>query len=184
MSQTVCSSCGHKNAVGEIFCLKCGHLLIETTQWNRKPKLTHALPQEPAGLSDIPAPPVISQGTKVFTDHYRLVLHLGDGQRQVMEIADQEEITIGRVDQFTSVLPTINLTNMNAWDRGVSRVHVAIRRRGDALYIYDLESTNGTFLNGQRVLPEAPRLLHNGDRLRLGLFEVDLSFVPETEVDY
>lgn len=36
-------------------------------------------------------------------------------------------------------------------DTGVSRQHVGIARRGDSVYARDLGSTNGTFVNGNRI---------------------------------
>ena len=50
-------------------------------------------------------------------------------------------------------------------DPEVSRRHLAVEYRGGTLHIEDLSSTNGTFVNGVRVL-EA--LLQGGETLRLG----------------
>ncbi len=50
--------------------------------------------------------------------------------------------------------------------RTVSQHHCALRKRGDKLFVQDLGSANGTFVNGQRVTPE--RELHNEDALRVG----------------
>jgi diguanylate cyclase (GGDEF)-like protein len=54
-------------------------------------------------------------------------------------------------------------------DLGVSRRHAVITTDalGDA-WISDLGTTNGTFLNGARLEPSAPRRLRDGDRVRLG----------------
>ncbi len=52
----------------------------------------------------------------------------------------------------------------------VSRVHCRLTVVPDgALEVRDLESTNGTFLNGQRV---ATALLSSGDRLGVGRIEL------------
>jgi len=48
----------------------------------------------------------------------------------------------------------------------VSRRHARITRHGDGWVVEDLESTNGTFLNGERVL--APQPLADGDVIELG----------------
>jgi predicted component of type VI protein secretion system len=48
----------------------------------------------------------------------------------------------------------------------VSREHCRIEPRGDGLFVVDLGSANGTWLNGVRV--EARTQLHAGDRLGLG----------------
>ena len=47
----------------------------------------------------------------------------------------------------------------------ISRQHARIARRDDGYYLEDLQSLNGTFIDGERV--EAPRLLRPGDRLQL-----------------
>jgi len=49
---------------------------------------------------------------------------------------------------------------------GVSRVHAALERFGDAWCVRDLGSRNGTFVNGDRIIGE--RALHSGDEIVLG----------------
>jgi diguanylate cyclase (GGDEF)-like protein len=51
-------------------------------------------------------------------------------------------------------------------DPTVSREHAAVRRRGDALFIEDLGSRNGTVVNGQRI--ERSTRLWEGQRVDLG----------------
>ena len=50
-------------------------------------------------------------------------------------------------------------------DRYLSRRHAEIRRRGPVVVLIDLDSTNGTIVNGRRVR-EHP--LADGDRITLG----------------
>jgi pSer/pThr/pTyr-binding forkhead associated (FHA) protein len=50
----------------------------------------------------------------------------------------------------------------------VSRMHCRIDVEGDRLIVADLSSTNGTFINDQRIA--APTRLYAGDRLRVGSF--------------
>jgi hypothetical protein len=51
-------------------------------------------------------------------------------------------------------------------DPFASSRHARITRQGDILVIEDLESTNGTYLNGDRL--DGPQPLHPGDRIRIG----------------
>jgi hypothetical protein len=51
-------------------------------------------------------------------------------------------------------------------DSEVSRRHAMVRREGDVFVIEDLGSTNGTFVNGERIT--APRRLTEGDEVRFG----------------
>ena len=50
-------------------------------------------------------------------------------------------------------------------DTGVSRAHAELRRSGDSVRVVDLDSTNGTVVNGQRVRESD---LRDGDRLGIG----------------
>ena len=50
-------------------------------------------------------------------------------------------------------------------DTGLSRRHARIFTRGDDLMIEDLGSTNGTFVQGQRLVEPTP--LRDGNRIQL-----------------
>jgi pSer/pThr/pTyr-binding forkhead associated (FHA) protein len=54
----------------------------------------------------------------------------------------------------------------------VSRVHCQLTAGATGLEVLDLKSTNGTFVNGERV---ARALLTNGDRLGVGKLEFVVS---------
>jgi two-component system, cell cycle response regulator len=51
-------------------------------------------------------------------------------------------------------------------DNSVSRKHVKVEPTDDGYKVYDLDSTNGTFVNDKQL--DAPRALHDGDYLRVG----------------
>jgi DNA-binding response OmpR family regulator len=70
-------------------------------------------------------------------------------------------ITIGRAVENDVVVTS----------RRVSREHARLRREGWRVILEDLGSTNGTFLNGERVLN--PVELRDEDRIRIG----DVTFV-------
>jgi hypothetical protein len=50
----------------------------------------------------------------------------------------------------------------------VSRNHVRIQECRRRYQVIDLNSANGTYINGYRLTPQAPYWLRQGDRLRLG----------------
>ena len=60
--------------------------------------------------------------------------------------------------------------------RSVSRRHARLTRRDGRLRVEDLNSTNGTRVNGRRLEPFAPRVLAPGDAVALG--DVDLPPLP------
>ena len=49
-----------------------------------------------------------------------------------------------------------------------SRHHAVIQKIKDAYFIKDEKSTNGTFLNGQRIPPEKYVKLNPGDKITIG----------------
>jgi pSer/pThr/pTyr-binding forkhead associated (FHA) protein len=52
-------------------------------------------------------------------------------------------------------------------DDGLSRLHATIYREGDNVWIADENSTNGSFVNGERVKPNGT-ILYNGDKIKIG----------------
>ncbi|HLJ96887.1 MAG TPA: FHA domain-containing protein [Gemmataceae bacterium] len=64
----------------------------------------------------------------------------------------------------------------------ISRHHCTFELRDGQIWIQDLGSLNGTFLNGQRV--QQPQPLHDGDRLDLAFlpYEVCLPKSPEASI--
>jgi hypothetical protein len=50
----------------------------------------------------------------------------------------------------------------------VSRYHAQLRWVESSWLVYDLDSTNGTWVDGQRVFPSQPRVFGSGAELRLG----------------
>src|SRR5689334_17048973 len=52
-------------------------------------------------------------------------------------------------------------------DDGLSRLHATIYREGDNVWIIDEKSTNGSFVNGERVKPNGS-ILYNGDKIKIG----------------
>ena len=54
----------------------------------------------------------------------------------------------------------------------VSRLHCQLTASADALHVKDLDSTNGTFVNGKRVQTAS---LQSGDKLGVGRVELIVS---------
>lgn len=52
--------------------------------------------------------------------------------------------------------------------RGVSRIHAMIEEEGFQYYIRDLDSTNGTYWNGEKLSPQIPKEIQEGDKIIIG----------------
>jgi FHA domain-containing protein len=76
---------------------------------------------------------------------------------------NSSQLTIGRGGQNDIPLPE---------DEYASARHARLEPRQDGVWVQDLGSTNGTYLNGMKL--ERPRRLTNGDIVRIG--DTDLRF--------
>ncbi len=84
-----------------------------------------------------------------------VVVHEKGGQTQRFPFGGAE-FTIGREDDNDLVLDRVN----------VSKHHLCFRKIEGRIEVVDLESTNGTYLNGRKV--QAPRPVRRADRVYVG----------------
>jgi hypothetical protein len=160
-----CPNCGKANQRHEVFCYACGHLL-DTTRGEQNTK--HF-----ADASDL-------MDAGYFGADSVLALR-ARGSTEVYEVRPQKsdhEIIVGRSSSGSAIAPDVDLKDRQAADLGVSRMHLALRYDPDqkAILVSDLGSANGTYINGQRVLPKEVRALRHGDELRLGRLMLIVSF--------
>ncbi len=81
---------------------------------------------------------------------------------------DQTEILIGRQDPVSGIFPEIDLTDHGGDEGGVSRKHARIAYQDGQFTLEDLNSANGTRVNGVRLPFGELSLITNGDEIRLG----------------
>lgn len=87
-----------------------------------------------------------------------------DGRRLVVPV--EPELIIGRrkVDDPADDV-TVDLTRFSAANLGVSRRHASILIEAGDVFLIDLNSTNGTRLNGKAARPGQPYRLRDGDEI-------------------
>ena len=93
-------------------------------------------------------------------------LSIADSGRE-LEFPVSKEVTLGRLDAASATFPDVDLTPDNGLEKGVSRRHARITRKASELYLEDLGSVNGTYLNGKRLTPYLPHALKDEDEIRL-----------------
>ena len=113
----------------------------------------------PAAPEPVPAPPVPpAQGP-------RLVVAASGAE---IPLPAKDEILIGREDPVSGIFPDVDLTPHGGDEGGVSRRHARIVVEGGVFYLVDLNSTNFTYLNKQRLAPDVRQPLKDGDEVRCG----------------
>lgn len=77
----------------------------------------------------------------------------------------------------------IDLTRWEGYDFGVSRRHVQLRPSEKSLYVIDLNSTNGTHVNGLPIGPSWAHALSTGDILTLGMLNLRVTLLAMPRMD-
>jgi RNA polymerase subunit RPABC4/transcription elongation factor Spt4 len=99
--------------------------------------------------------------------HPHLVV-TNSGLRLPLFSGDQTVVVVGRSDALSGVAPDLDLEPYAGELAGLSRRHASFSWRDKRCWIEDLNSVNWTYLNNQRLAPERPTSLNDGDLLRLG----------------
>ena len=91
-----------------------------------------------------------------------------DSEPEPMIFVDKREINIGRQDSAGHITPEMDLNEHNGGERGVSRLHAQIKFKEGKYLLQDLHSTNGTWLDGKKLVPYQRYELRDGSMLQLG----------------
>jgi pSer/pThr/pTyr-binding forkhead associated (FHA) protein len=97
----------------------------------------------------------------------------------VIPVSLSAPVVLGRHASSNQTRPNdlLDLSHLDANRRGVSRQHCQLERQSGSLFITDLNSTNGTYLNGTRLTAYKPYRLADGDRLILSTLHCTVVFV-------
>jgi len=94
----------------------------------------------------------------------------------LMAVNTRQEIIIGRRPRDEDPPVTINLEEFDGRASGVSRHHAMIKSFKGALMLVDLDSINGTFINGRRALPLKRYALIDQDEITVGKLTIKLLY--------
>lgn len=139
-------------------CPVCGNDLIPSARYHGAEQTTQQpKPQPTLQPTKSPVvPPVATspQGTAVASDISRLV---GNGL-----VLNLMEGSFGRTGGMWQQLASFQYVSGN---------HGRISRIGSDWAITDVGSTNGTFINGQRLIPNVTTVIHRGDCVRIATYD-------------
>ena len=102
-----------------------------------------------------------------------VTLHLLD-TGQVLPLAERNEFTLGRISEGQPIMPDIDLSPYQAYACGVSRLHAVLKREARRVFLMDLGSSNGTYVNGKRLSPNVDHTISNGDVIALGKLKIQV----------
>ena len=159
-----CPNCKSQQADGAIFCSECGAQLIQTdsAQTQKFEADSEELRSAVFYVDD-----ASKQGATWITLH---LLETGD----LLPISERSEFTLGRLSENQPIEPDIDLTPFKAFDNGVSRLHAVIRRNQGNVVLVDLGSSNGTYVNGSRIMPNIEQPLRHGDIVAFGKLKIQI----------
>jgi hypothetical protein len=154
----LCSACQTHNPIANTLCEKCGTPLVALLP----ARITVRVPDV---MKDTVAIPKIVEPSQRFEDV--MGIYIVGQTEPVMLDASITKILIGRFSPGESA-PTIDLTPFDAHLFGVSRQHAMIFRSENGVFLQDLGSTNGTWLNDKRLTAQKLYEMKSGDLIRLG----------------
>lgn len=166
-----CNKCGYLNRPGTLFCDDCGYNISDLPDSSEtrflqtdemKPEIEHVTPKTP--------------GTSHIHANMSLEFQITGTSNQII-VTVTDRVTIGRSDPSITDSPDVDLAPYGAIENGVSRTHAVIEVNTDnGLFLSDMNSSNGTYLNGQRLRANQFRTIHDGDEIRFGKLVTNVYF--------
>ena len=158
----MCPYCEKSNSPQALVCAYCGRTLPRGGHTSR------------LDIRDLPNPPGQSTTSNLTLTPEAITFEMGE---RYLRLPQQDSLIFGRRSNYPEdPKPDVDLTPLGAQELGVSRRHLRIKCKDSGVYAVDLGSSNGTWLNGHRMVSYTEYPVGNGDELRLGLFKIRVRF--------
>lgn len=166
----LCPNCHHQEVSGALFCSECGAQLMSSDRLG-----TQSIPRNTAEIlvPSLESAPTEVNTTPSGTPDAVVSLYMVDSG-QIIHLAGRTEFTLGRVADNQPILPDVDFSPYEAYAQGVSRLHSSLKIINQRVVITDLGSSNGTRVNGQKIMPHIDYLLNHGDVVALGKLKIQV----------
>ena len=117
----------------------------------------------------------VEWGTHSFVAGSHLTLRIGDDHKPLrVNLLSRTELIVGR--STPDFIADIDLSPFDAITLGVSRSHGRLIVADGKLYIEDIGSANGTYVNGTRIAKGERVMLRDGNEVTLGRMKVQFFY--------
>ncbi|HEX9967211.1 MAG TPA: FHA domain-containing protein [Solirubrobacterales bacterium] len=148
-----CPDCGFVNPEGANYCQKCGAYLAGPSEGKDEPTTMTYTVDETGEMQPIDIDEAVERSGAA------LVIRAGGGRAGESFTIAEDRVSIGRSPDAGVFLDDVT----------VSRNHALLVRRRDSLYIDDLGSLNGTYVNRRRIESHP---LSDGDEIQIGKYKL------------
>ena len=152
-----CPECGFVNAEGANYCQKCGAYLSRPEGTEEPTTMTYRV-SETGEMHPVDIDEIVEEAGAA------MVIRSGGGRAGESFPIDDDRMSIGRSPDAAIFLDDVT----------VSRNHALVVRRRGGLFIDDLGSLNGTYVNRRRI---ESHHLADGDEIQIGKYK--LSFLEK-----
>ena len=101
-------------------------------------------------------------------DHPTVYLGVNDRAQGILRYDGREGLEDIVMDHFPFSIGSSEQADATLAIQGISRIHVRISRQGEEYYMEDMNSTNGTWLNGNMLSYKKPEPLNMYDQIVIG----------------
>jgi hypothetical protein len=164
-----CSNCKNKNKPGAVLCAFCGVLLNPIIA---EPRTTSRM----EGQKDTLPPRKEEVVSTSMAPTVGAALYIAGFHEAFTTITDKEFIIGRKTEQTTD--PVVDLSGLESLAIGVSRRHLMVRSTENGYEVKDLNSSNGSWLNDQRMVPDKFYPLPSGAQLRIGGVQLHVLYQP------
>lgn len=175
-----CPACGAENYPGAFFCEACGAAVhpaavayLAASQRADRPAMRLGVLARVADAPDAPSPPPAPPDASPAAEPRALLLRLPHHDAEL--VVRGMLLHVGRADPEAGFAPEVDLTEFGGQDRGVSRRHAILQWVEGGYVITDQNSSNGTWLNGVRLVTGYAYQLPPGANVRFGGLLVQLA---------